>query len=721
MLWDESILDVQENNNFENWVNCGIPPNSYWMGVSMSESSIDKSIKALQSYNTNSQNKILRVRGFFRGRHLVVVDKTDLNKPWGKILKFFGFFNLTAVLKEVEKVKTKNSEVVNLFVEKLGARVGGDKSKKNTRLQSVWDRFLEKNQDVKKSGEQSTSQKHGDAQPRGTSSATQNQEQIPKKTGDTLGTKEDVTVNTEDNKQENLGNIIKSKEEKVKGLPIPPQNQQTQEGEHVGEISVKNSNVGSEQKIVEEPSTKEEYIDLDFFDVKGDEPTKEQMLAAHNEVKKIVNLKVSQQQIEEWKNKLVLEGKLDILNKDLNLRYMSNEQNEKYEGALNGSPVWMVFNREVAARIFACMSKEEKARVVSKRIEALLPKPFNTQDPQYTGLCEYLRKKITSDAEKGRLLQPISPNTIYQMYYLVSRVEKEFGGKYECIPAIDNGDCFYDAVAQGITSATGGFATVDSVKEEIIEYAKSGTDTQWVESVKKDTAHYGDYEQYKSKMGMKLNVVDTIGVWGRPKIEGAVLSRNHNISLHVFQAQRNLEIPKDFPEFLSKYPQSIQIELLAILQPDNEANRREIFQALYVLEEHIYKNKSVPEGVVKKLILEVKNQVEKGQDVRITSESLELQNLQKLFKQKMQNRYTEKMNVIYGDLELVFDKYSGDPAQIAQNLERVMSDPSQWYHDPEHEVVTAGGTQEKRKNVYIGLYPDHFIAIVPKSEPKSSF
>lgn len=67
----------------------------------MSESSIDKSIKALQSYNDDSEGKILRVRGFFRGRHLEVVDKTALNTTWGKILKFFGFFNLTVFSKKL--------------------------------------------------------------------------------------------------------------------------------------------------------------------------------------------------------------------------------------------------------------------------------------------------------------------------------------------------------------------------------------------------------------------------------------------------------------------------------------------------------------------------------------------------------------------------------------------------------------------------------------------
>jgi hypothetical protein len=113
--------------------------------------------------------------------------------------------------------------------------------------------------------------------------------------------------------------------------------------------------------------------------------------------------------------------------------------------------------------------------------------------------------------------------------------------------AIGEGDCFFDAVAQGLNQISGKEEyDVKSLRLFCDEYAKK-LNNHWVKgAINRDEGdkdnQKGTYEQYltrvqftaqemeqNEKEGLKLGPA----VWGRPQIEGRMFCEQYHVQLHV--------------------------------------------------------------------------------------------------------------------------------------------------------------------------------------------
>jgi hypothetical protein len=103
--------------------------------------------------------------------------------------------------------------------------------------------------------------------------------------------------------------------------------------------------------------------------------------------------------------------------------------------------------------------------------------------------------------------------------------------------AIDNGDCFYDAIAQ-LLRAQGIAADVQSLRNDI-HIALS--DPQWrqhlEDRVRQDPRGIGSFDQYCLEVGLATDQMGTKApVWGDAGREGVILCDKYKFNLRVLQA-----------------------------------------------------------------------------------------------------------------------------------------------------------------------------------------
>lgn len=153
-------------------------------------------------------------------------------------------------------------------------------------------------------------------------------------------------------------------------------------------------------------------------------------------------------------------------------------------------------------------------------------------------------------SDKLPILVSISSNIIRERLHSENQVKvwlkDKISDDLQLGAAISQGDCFYDAVAQGLNQKNG--------KEEYIikslrllcdEYVKN-LKNSWVEAANKRDRE--DHQSYlvriqftaqelleKETQGLKLGTA----VWGRPKIEGRIFCEQFNIKIHVIEIQED--------------------------------------------------------------------------------------------------------------------------------------------------------------------------------------
>lgn len=103
--------------------------------------------------------------------------------------------------------------------------------------------------------------------------------------------------------------------------------------------------------------------------------------------------------------------------------------------------------------------------------------------------------------------------------------------------AIDNGDCFYDAIAQ-LLKAQGVDATVQSLRTDIQEALKNPEWRRHLEDkVRQDPRGIGSFDQYCLEVGLVIDQRGTKApVWGDAGREGIILCDKYKFNLRVLQA-----------------------------------------------------------------------------------------------------------------------------------------------------------------------------------------
>lgn len=96
--------------------------------------------------------------------------------------------------------------------------------------------------------------------------------------------------------------------------------------------------------------------------------------------------------------------------------------------------------------------------------------------------------------------------------------------------AVDNGDCFYDAIAKNIGS------TVEKLRNIVADYIeqleKSGKENWVKKAIDIDVTDTTPYEQYKVNV-RRSNSPDVVPIWGRLHIEGKIIAERLNLKIEL--------------------------------------------------------------------------------------------------------------------------------------------------------------------------------------------
>jgi hypothetical protein len=99
--------------------------------------------------------------------------------------------------------------------------------------------------------------------------------------------------------------------------------------------------------------------------------------------------------------------------------------------------------------------------------------------------------------------------------------------------AVDNGDCFYDAVRQSIERTLKKQVTIQELRTLVHRYVEAlhkENPHNWI------SQHLGedDYEELRDTVQFP-HIRDTIPLWGRPDVEGKILANHFGLELHVLE------------------------------------------------------------------------------------------------------------------------------------------------------------------------------------------
>ncbi len=156
--------------------------------------------------------------------------------------------------------------------------------------------------------------------------------------------------------------------------------------------------------------------------------------------------------------------------------------------------------------------------------------------------------------------------------------------------AIDNGDCFYDALAKLLRAQGHETITVQTLRSDIQEALRN---PQWnkhlQEKVRQDPRGIGSFEEYCRDVGKSADQITPI--WGDAKREGVILCEKYKFNLRILQAgliegnvlgDADLTMLKGLKEFLQKHdPSNSLIET-------HEANYQARFRELCNLAANYY-------------------------------------------------------------------------------------------------------------------------------------
>jgi hypothetical protein len=170
--------------------------------------------------------------------------------------------------------------------------------------------------------------------------------------------------------------------------------------------------------------------------------------------------------------------------------------------------------------------------------------------------------------------------------------------------AINNGDCFYDAIAQ-LLQIIGINATVESLRKDI---SAALTDPRWVEHLRKkveqDPRGIGSFEEYSKQVvytpTKQGETEHKDPIWGDPSREGVILCEKYKFNLRILKAgvmEGNIEGDIDLQIYKNLRDQTADQKLLQTYENDVQARYRQLYADLknyYSDEENIPLGKPYP-------------------------------------------------------------------------------------------------------------------------------
>lgn len=206
------------------------------------------------------------------------------------------------------------------------------------------------------------------------------------------------------------------------------------------------------------------------------------------------------------------------------------------------------------------LNQEEKAQqAASKEVEEAAIKMKEEKEAQeiehQANPFFHLIEESLNEA-KAQLPKGISSRTVCRIALdkILAAQNKTFD-----LQTINNGDCFYDAFAIGLSKVTGQTFTVqnlkDRLKNEVDRIHSQDPDNNWIKKACGEDLKKGgldDYEKYRTLVGISYQTAlaeskrkkskgekdDTIfPPWGRPEIDGELLCRLYNVKINVISVE----------------------------------------------------------------------------------------------------------------------------------------------------------------------------------------
>jgi hypothetical protein len=107
--------------------------------------------------------------------------------------------------------------------------------------------------------------------------------------------------------------------------------------------------------------------------------------------------------------------------------------------------------------------------------------------------------------------------------------------------AVDNGDCYYDALRQGLSLALGRAVTVKElrmiVKTEVTRLDAADSTGNWVYKVLKKRDDPDDYDYYELLQSVdKTHAELDPPLWGRPEVDGKIIAEHFKVKIRFCEA-----------------------------------------------------------------------------------------------------------------------------------------------------------------------------------------
>lgn len=220
-----------------------------------------------------------------------------------------------------------------------------------------------------------------------------------------------------------------------------------------------------------------------------------------------------------------------------------------------------VLRSRVNSHIYSKSSK----RVVQLSQIAKLQLNFVKQDEAYTKAEQYMlallakeipdyKKRFSSKAVEyliqSRMRQipgkehGYSRDRLESYNFLIKWLDKN---GYEAGFAEDNGYCFYDACAQGVSKELGCEVTYSTLCKQIGKFAEErGNEPIWKSKkgsrslrdiVETDKVDYATYDEWKNRID-KADVT-AVPIWGRAHIEGVIVAETYRVKIRTIEVQKN--------------------------------------------------------------------------------------------------------------------------------------------------------------------------------------
>lgn len=103
----------------------------------------------------------------------------------------------------------------------------------------------------------------------------------------------------------------------------------------------------------------------------------------------------------------------------------------------------------------------------------------------------------------------------------------------------DNGDCFYEAYAQGLSAALDQEVTGKELRRVVKAYADKYPENSWINTSHSDKQHLIDWKQQVEDDYTSATRKGSVPFWGAPELDGLILSRHFGVNMVVLGEEYN--------------------------------------------------------------------------------------------------------------------------------------------------------------------------------------